>query len=574
MVFAHKLRRWRAMRMTIKNRDFIFVDFQTTGTVAARSDIIEAGWGLYRAELALPDHTWTTFLIALDNQRQLSRTIQKLTGLSADYYREAPAITPAELKERLKDFLDEHKATPIVIHYAQFKVPFLLKALEEESFSGDRIICVHKLSKQLMPGLKSYSLRAVAGFMGYHTAEKKRSLDHLNATATIWSFLSDRITGDTIPEDLVPWLKTYQPAVSHVEALPIHDQELRKKRLSLPHRPGVYFFLDRAQNVLYVGKAADLHHRVNSYFRGRKTKGSRLNEMLTRAVDFRYVEVESELEALLRENDEIKQIDPPYNRLLRVEGRSVQAITFNSFLSEPRTWGFRPYGPIASLWMVEALRPFIQGGAILPFIPAFMNGITEGMIQQALENLFLSYDLPLNKIPLADDWYELALKAWPLEHQRLSLKQQKVDEDVLAIEVEEEYDEEELLEEAEKVWTVEDIEDFIKDAFLHLYRQILRSRWYLRLAHSVIEWEFAHTPGKTHRFHIRCGTFHAHASQEENIDFSYAQRLKCFDMQVYDRIGIIYAELRKGIKRGDKIRLHLSSRLVLDEGELLRRVRP
>ena len=36
--------------MTIKSRDFIFLDFQTTGTVAAQSDIIEAGYGLYRAE--------------------------------------------------------------------------------------------------------------------------------------------------------------------------------------------------------------------------------------------------------------------------------------------------------------------------------------------------------------------------------------------------------------------------------------------------------------------------------------------------------------------------------------------
>lgn len=563
--------------MTIKTKDFIFLDFQTTGTVAARSDIIEAGWGLYRANLEIAKHPWTTFLVALEGERQLSRTIQKLTGLSADYYRESPSISADELKIQLSAFLEEHRETPIVIHYAQFKVPFLLKILGEgnENRVIDRILCVHKLSRNLMPGLKSYSLRAVAGFLGYATAEKKRSSDHLSATATIWKNLSDYIKEDELPADLVPFLKTYQNKGEKAQVLPIHDESLRKKRLGLPHKAGVYFFLDRFDNILYVGKALDLHHRVNSYFRGRKTKGSRLNEMLTRAVNFRYVEVGSELEALLLENDEIKKNDPPYNRLLRVEGRSIHALTFNRLLSEERLWGHRPYGPIASLWMIEALAPFVQGGPVLHFLPNFMNGITEDMVQNAILNLFDSYDIELESAPRADDWYQLALRAWPLEHARLLEKQNRIEIEVEADDTEEEEEAEELVEdESEKVWTEEDIEVFIRDAFLHLYRQILRGRWYLRLAHSVIDWEFAANPGRIHHFHIKCGEVYANAEKSRNLAFSYRERLACFDMQVYDRIGIIYSELKRGLKRGDHIRLHISPRLTLTESDLKSYVRP
>lgn len=557
--------------MTIKSRDFIFLDFQTTGTVAARSEIIEAGFGLYRAELSPEKQDFQTFLIALDEQRQLSKTIQKLTGLSANYYSDAPAICAEELSSKLAEFLNQNESLPIVIHYAQFKIPFLLKVLGEDNNILPRIICVHKLSKRLIPGLKSYSLRAVAGYMGYATAEKKRSLDHLRATAKIWQNLCEQIRETELPYDLVSWLKEYSPREDQAAKLEIHDDALRKKRLALPHKPGVYFFYDRFGNILYVGKALDLHHRVNSYFRGRKTKGSRLNEMLTRAADFRFVTVGNELEALLRENDEIKKNDPPYNRLLRAEGRAIQTIRFNDYLPEPKPWGHKPFGPLSSLWMMELLKPLIQTSEILPFMPAFMDGIDEAMVQNAMRNLFDSYDLVLQGRPDIDDWYELAQRAWPIEHERLLEKQQKRLEDVFAIETEEE---ELIEEESEKVWTEEDIESFIRDAFLHVYRQILRSRWFLRLADCFIEWEFDHTPGVVYPFTIKCGTIDFSPKESSGSNFSFRERLECFDMQVYDRIGIIYAEIRKGLKRGDKIRLHLNPHLVLDSDRLRQLVRP
>ena len=565
-------------RMTIKNKDFIFLDFQTTGTVAARSEIVEAGWGLYRADSDIRDLVWTTHLVALPEERALSRTIQKITGLSADYYRESPSISADELKENLARFLDDNKTTPIVMHYAQFKIPFLLKVLGEDSESALRIICVHRLAKRLRPGLKAYSLRAVAGFMGYATAEKKRSHDHLTATATIWRDLSSSIPVDEIPSDLVAWLKTYTPSTSTLATLPLHDQELRKKRLALPHMPGVYFFLDSFDKVLYVGKAADLHHRVNSYFRGRKTKGSRLNEMLTRAVGFRYVEVRSELEALIRENDEIKQIDPPYNRLLRVEGRSLAHFCFNKLMPDPKPWGHRTYGPTSSLWMLDAIRLSIEGDPSLPLAPGYRKGLTKEIIQEATFRLFRTYDMSLDHAPNPEDWHHLALKAWPLEHARLLEKQLRVEDDASPLELEPESEvepgDDSTEENGDKVWTAEDLELFLGKAFLSLYRQILRSRWYLRLSHSMIEWQFHSMPDVTHRFTVIRGMLQEPDREVEMEAFSYNERLAGFDLKVYDRIRILYAELKKGLKRGDLIRLHLGPKLVLSEAELKRLVRP
>lgn len=551
--------------MNLGSQDFIFLDFQTTGTVALTSDVIEAGWGLYRADREPKDQVWTTHLIALDEERKLSRTIQRLTGLSANYYVEHPSIAFETLSRELRAFLQEHAQTAIVIHFAQFKLPFLWKVIaleegDERAAIQGRVICVHRLSKLMIPELKSFSLRAVAGYAGYATAEKKRSVDHLTATAFVWRYLKAKLEDEDIPHDLVPWLRAMKPR--EAKALPIHDQALRKKRLALPNTPGVYFFLDAFANILYVGKAANLKHRVNAYFRGKKTKGSRLNEMLTRAVDFRFVEVTSELEALLLENDEIKRNDPPYNRMLRVEGREVRGIRFNDLLPEPQLWGYRVWGPMSSLWMVQALRPFIERSDAMALAPAFMSGVTEEMVREAIGNLFAAYGIESMQDPLTEDWHQLAQIVWPIEYARL-LRVPSTEEDE-----EEEVLEEEVVEQQE--WTAEDVQAFLSDAYRHLLRQMFRSRWFLRLSHCRIEWTFIHDPDHQHEFRVCCGQLVAEGGQETA---SYLERLQCFDMQVYDRVGILYAELKKGLRRGDRIRLHLGPNHVVDQDFLKNRLR-
>lgn len=83
----------------------------------------------------------------------------------------------------------------------------------------------------------------------------------------------------------------------------------------IPERPGVYQFLDLKQNIIYVGKAKNLKKRVNSYFA--KNQSAKTRIMLRKAEKLSYVIVDSESDALLLENNLIKEHQPRYNILLK-----------------------------------------------------------------------------------------------------------------------------------------------------------------------------------------------------------------------------------------------------------------
>lgn len=92
---------------------------------------------------------------------------------------------------------------------------------------------------------------------------------------------------------------------------------LREKISLFPHSPGVYRYYDAEGNVIYVGKAKDLHKRVAQYFVPAERLTRKTALMVSKIADAQYSVVDTESDALLLENNLIKQYKPKYNILLK-----------------------------------------------------------------------------------------------------------------------------------------------------------------------------------------------------------------------------------------------------------------
>ena len=96
-----------------------------------------------------------------------------------------------------------------------------------------------------------------------------------------------------------------------------NDFDLKEELAKLPHLPGVYIMHDASDEIIYVGKAVDLHNRVRSYFRKIVGRGPQIDLMVRQIGRFEYIVTDTELEALVLENNLIKEHRPRFNTMLK-----------------------------------------------------------------------------------------------------------------------------------------------------------------------------------------------------------------------------------------------------------------
>ena len=133
------------------------------------------------------------------------------------------------------------------------------------------------------------------------------------------------------------------------------EEELKK----LPKKPGVYIMRDDKDVILYVGKAINLHNRVRSYFRENIGRGPAIDQMVSLIARFEYIVTDSELEALVLENNLIKENSPKYNTLLKDDktypyikvtvGEDYPRILFSRTMKKDKSRYFGPYTSAAAV---------------------------------------------------------------------------------------------------------------------------------------------------------------------------------------------------------------------------------
>lgn len=133
------------------------------------------------------------------------------------------------------------------------------------------------------------------------------------------------------------------------------EEELKK----LPKEPGVYIMRDDRDVILYVGKAVNLHNRVRSYFRENIGRGPAIDKMVSLIARFEYIVTDSELEALVLENNLIKENSPKYNTLLKDDktypyikvtlGEDYPRVQFSRLMKKDKSKYFGPYTSAAAV---------------------------------------------------------------------------------------------------------------------------------------------------------------------------------------------------------------------------------
>jgi len=167
---------------------------------------------------------------------------------------------------------------------------------------------------------------------------------------------------------------------------------LKSQINSLPDKPGVYQYFNESDEIIYVGKAKNLKKRVSSYF-NKIHEAGKTNVLVKNIVSLKYIIVETEEDALLLENNLIKQYQPRYNILLK-DGKTYPSICITNE-DFPRVFKTRNI--------------FKNGGT---YFGPYSSNYTLNSILEIVHELFpiRTCKLPLTKESIKANKYKVCLK--------------------------------------------------------------------------------------------------------------------------------------------------------------------
>ncbi|MCH5218832.1 MAG: excinuclease ABC subunit C [Muribaculaceae bacterium] len=169
---------------------------------------------------------------------------------------------------------------------------------------------------------------------------------------------------------------------------------LREKILSLPEKPGVYMYIDKNGEVIYVGKAKRLKRRVSSYF-NRMHDSTRTNLMVRSIVDMRFIVVATEEDALHLENAMIKEYQPRYNVLLKDDKSFPWIVVTNElyprvFMTRDKSFDGKYFGPYSNVQAAKVVLQLIRD--VYP-LRSCRHALEEKSIARGKYRLCLDYHL-------------------------------------------------------------------------------------------------------------------------------------------------------------------------------------
>jgi len=273
---------------------YAIVDIETTGGHAGTGFITEVAVILHNG---LQEEG--RFQTLVNPGIPIPRYVQSLTGITDEMVAGAPRFEA--VAGELHDLL---KGKVFVAHNVNFDYSFIRHQLLNAGIEWEaQKLCTVRMSRKIFPGHQRYSLGNICRILDIPLSERHRAMGDAQATSLLFTQL--------LAADREGHIRTMLNKGSRESYLPMHLSVNDVDKL--PDLPGVYYFHDLKNKVIYVGKAKDLRKRVTSHF-SNNSVSRRKQELLRNVYRISFNLTGSEFAAIVLESIEIRKHWPRYNQ--------------------------------------------------------------------------------------------------------------------------------------------------------------------------------------------------------------------------------------------------------------------
>lgn len=273
---------------------YAIVDIETNGSVHQGGGIMELAIVVSDGENVLD-----SFETLINPQGPIPPFVQNLTGIRPHMVAHAPRFEEIadQVYERLKDKI-------FVAHNVSFDFPFVREMLTRCGYDLNvPRVCTVRLGQKIVPGRKSYSLGKFCAELGIELENSHRAGGDARATASLLHWLKARDQGRHLEE-----------MISRSTAPPCEPWTLSaEQRSEIPEIRGVFHFLNRENQVIYVGSSSNMRQRVDRFFN--PDLASETQENIARYVEkVHLVPTATRLMLRIQEAADIMEHRPVFNR--------------------------------------------------------------------------------------------------------------------------------------------------------------------------------------------------------------------------------------------------------------------
>lgn len=285
---------------------FTVVDVETTGVSAKYNNVIEIG-SVKIENLEIKDR----FSSFINPARDIPFYITNLTGITNDDVYDAPMFS--DIAYEFKNFMQD---SVLVGHNINFDYSFLRKEflLNEIEDLPKLKVCTLKLARKLYPFLASKKLSSIA----YHLKLKNSNIHRAYADAEVTARILIKMIHELEIEyniNTIGELLNFHFATTEGRKKSTIKKSLFKTLVTVPDTPGIYYFINKKEEIIYIGKGKSLQERLKSYFNSSANKKAK--KIINEAAYIKYEITKSEMTALLTEAETIKTFKPKFNRQLK-----------------------------------------------------------------------------------------------------------------------------------------------------------------------------------------------------------------------------------------------------------------